>query len=46
MPIGFDRSVLRRRNPDEAALDRFCDGQNFGLFLRRQAQRLRLPITG
>jgi 5'-3' exonuclease len=42
MPLNATRETLRRRSPDIAALDAFCDRQGFGLLLRRQAQRLAL----
>ncbi len=45
MPIGFSHQSLRRRSPDEAALARFCDLQNFGFLLRRQAERLRISAV-
>ena len=40
MPLEATRDTLRRRAPDMAALDAFCDRQGFGALLRRQAARL------
>lgn len=34
------RAQLRRRTPDDAAIDAFCEAQGFGALLRRQAARL------
>lgn len=42
MPLPLARGQLRRRSPDLAALERFCDQQGFGQLLRRQAARLAL----
>ena len=42
MPLPVTREGLRRRGPDLAGLDQFCDAQGFGSLLRRQAGRLAL----
>jgi hypothetical protein len=34
------RGQLRRKNPDPAGMDAFCEAQGFGASLRRQAARL------
>jgi hypothetical protein len=34
------RLHLRRKNPDPADVDAFCEAQGFGALLRRQAARL------
>ena len=34
------RAQLRRKNPDPAFIDSFCEAQGFGALLRRQAARL------
>jgi DNA polymerase I len=40
MPIEATRESLRRRSPDAAGMESFCDRQGFGTLLRRQAGRL------
>jgi DNA polymerase I len=40
MPIEATRESLRRRSPDVAGIESFCDRQGFGTLLRRQAGRL------
>ena len=40
MPIEATRESLRRRSPDAAGIEAFCDRQGFGTLLRRQAGRL------
>lgn len=40
MPIEATRESLRRRSPDPAGIESFCDRQGFGTLLRRQAGRL------
>jgi len=42
VPLATTLPSLRRNNPNEAGLEEFCERQNFGLLLRRQAQRLRI----
>lgn len=43
MPLDVGRHHLRRRGPDGERFDAFCERQNFGSLLRRQAARLALP---
>ncbi|MEP7313183.1 MAG: 5'-3' exonuclease H3TH domain-containing protein [Pseudomonadota bacterium] len=40
MPLDVDRTHLRRRAPDQAALAGFFDAQGFGSLLRQQVHRL------
>lgn len=40
MPLPVDRSHLRRRAPDFAAIEEFCTANGFGALLSRQARRL------
>jgi 5'-3' exonuclease len=46
MPLDVGLDALRRRAPDLAALEAFCDAQGFGRMLREQARRWRDPPRG
>ena len=40
MPLACELGELRRRPPDLAMLDAFCEAQNFGRMLREQGRRI------
>jgi len=46
VPLAARPLDLRRRAPDLARIEAFCDGHGFGAPLRRQAQRLSLTPCG
>ena len=46
VPMQTSHAELRRRVPDLALIESFCEAQGFGMLLRRQAERLSRTASG
>jgi DNA polymerase I len=46
VPMQTSHAQLRRRVPDLALIESFCEAQGFGMLLRRQAERLSRTASG